>query len=134
MGFVLEHVNPWFFHAIDVYFGLDGASVDFFTFIKVANEVMLLEVFGRNGTEVHQGHRLHLAIRIDIFTQFEVFVIHLLYEWIFDGYISDFGIKGGVTAVVRPIGINNLKFGFGWVTTFFYEVCLQVRKVIHIHG
>ena len=134
VGFVFEHVNPWFFYAINVYFCFYAASIDFFTFVKVAHEAMFFEVFGRNGTKVHEGDWLFLSICIYIITKSKVFVVNGFNGWIFDGDIGDFGVEGGVTAVVRPVRIDDLELGFGWVAVFFGKVSLEISQVIGIHG
>ena len=135
VGFVLEHVDPWLFDAVDVNVGLDAAGVDFFAFVKIAHEAMFLEVFGGNGAEVHKGDwRPFFAVCVNIVTQGEVFVVHLLHSRVFDGYIGDDGVEGGVTAVVGPVGVDHFQFGFGWIALFLDEVALQESEVVHVHG
>ena len=45
----------------------------------------------------------------------------------------DRGQKGGMAAVIRPIGINHADFGQSGVPAFFLEVGLTERNIIQVH-
>ena len=135
VGLVFEHVDPRLLDAVDVDVGLDGAGVDLFALVEITHKTMLLEIFCGNGAEVHERDRWpFLAIFVNVLTQSEVFVVDLLHRWIFDGDIGDHRIEGGVTAVVGPVGVDNLELSLSWIALLFLEVGLQKSEVVHIHG
>ena len=53
---------------------------------------------------------------------------------ILDLDLADLSQKGGVTAVVRPVGIDHADFGNGGVALLADKVVAAERQVIHIHS
>ena len=131
MGFILEEEEPRLFLAVDFNFDLNGTSVDLFGFVKLIQLARLLERLACERTDVHEIDGLGSAERL---AGCDVFVVSLCKKLVFKGYAVNGGIEGGMTAVVRPIGVDHLDFGDRGVSAFGLEVVLAECNVAFVHS
>ena len=134
--FILEHKKPWFFDTIDIYFNFNWAGIDFIRHFHVIQTTISTLIATKNSRHIHQGLRFFCTSQL--ITHGNIFVIsrlQLFFKfrcWEVD--ILQLSLKSCVTAVVRPVSIQNLKLSLSWHTSNRLEVILNEEKVIHFHG
>ena len=133
MGLVFKLQQPVLLLAVDVDLDLDRAGVDLLGLIQILEQALLLEGFGADGGQVHQGHRLVLA-RVDGLAQLEIFVVGVPDVVALNLHVLDAGGEGGVAAVVGPVGIDHANLGDGWGALFgLFKVLLAEGDVAQVH-
>ena len=119
---VLEEEQPVLILTVDVNLDLDGAGVDLLAFVEAREDALALEVLRTDGAHVHEANGLLVTSKLVAHVQIRVegglddLVIYL--------DIGELGAKGGMAAVVGPVGVDHLHLGDGRVTM------LDVGKVI----
>ena len=132
VGFVLEHQNPVFFSACNVYLDFHRTSIDFFAFVQIVQLAVCLELLHCQCCHIHEGNRL--GISAQFVADVQVSVIGFLNIRSTDFNLFNIGGECGVTAVVRPVSVNHPDFRDGWVTVFgILEIILTELDVIQIH-
>ena len=138
VGLVLEHHQPVFFFPIHLNGGHDAAGVDFFRSIQIGDFPFLFQLLGGQAGHVHQGDGPLGIFPIDeipvFFIQVVGFCHRLGVDPIRNGNVFQFGFKGGVPAVVGPVGIQHLDFGDGRIPVFFFKVFLDESQIFQAHG
>ena len=132
VGLVLEQEQPVLVLAVDVALDLDGAGVDLLRLVQILQDALLLQFLGTNGGKVHHAAGLVLAAQLG--AHGHVAVKGLLHHSVIDLHIVQNGAKGGVTAVIGPVGVDHLDLGDGGVALLGAEVLLAELDVPQIHG
>ena len=132
VGLVLEQEQPVLVLAVHIAFDLDGAGVDLVALVHVLEDALLFEGLGPDGGHVHQA--AGLCIPAGLLTQGHVAVEGFLHHGVIDPDIVQDGAKGGVAAVVRPIGVDHLDLGDGGVPLLAAEVILAELDVPEVHS
>ena len=128
---VLEHQKPLLVSAADIDGDLHRAGVDLLRLVKVGQHAALFQHLGADGGEVHQSDGTRGASHLG--AQLEVALIGLPHRRRFDLHVVKLGRKGGVAAVVGPIGIDQLEFSEGWAAALPFEVVLTEFQVVEVH-
>ena len=106
--FVLELKQPLLRLSVHIDVDENAAGVVFLTLLLVVEQSFLLQVTGADGRHVHQADRL--AGTPQLFTHAAVEgqrLLHLaLHERLVHGNLLQHGRKGGMAAMVAPIGIQ----------------------------
>ena len=116
VGLILEHEEPVFLLAVDLRFDMDGTGVDLFRFIDLRAETALLQGLGTDRRQVHQRDRTFGIGTVDFLAQFLITVIGSFDFRVFDLDVFQNGREGRMTAVVRPVGIDDAQFGHRRIT------------------
>ena len=136
MGFVLEHEKPWFFHTIDIHFDFDRASIDFVWHFHIVQTSISPLITTENSRHIHQGLRFFRTPQLithgnilviswlQLFLEFRSWEINLL----------QLSLKSRMTAVVRPVSVQNLEFRLSWHAPDWLKVVLNKEQIIHFHG
>ena len=134
MCLILEHEQPVLSLAVVIHGDLHRAGVDLLALVQVGEDARPAQFLGADGGKIHQGHRLVLA-GMDSLAQFQIVLVFLGNVVTADLHIVDLGGKGGMPAVIRPVGVDHLHFGDGGVTVLgIPEVGLTAECVVQIHG
>ena len=136
MGFVFKHEQPRLFFAVYGCIDADGASVDFFALVQIRQAAALLEHFACNGADIHQRNRTLSSLLLAVYfhAACQIAVVRVQYHLIVDCALVNLGQEGGVTTVIRPIGVDHAHFCDGRVALFFpCEIALQELQVIQLH-
>ena len=136
MGFIFEEEEPFFFDAIDIDRDDDSAGVDFFRFVEIVELAGRFQFFDGNGRHIHEGLRF---LAVQVFPGRLIRFISALDRRregaIFKGNISEFGHERRVTAVVRPVRIDDADFCNRRIAFFFIpEVGLDKFQIVEAHS
>ena len=133
--FVLELKQPLLRLSVHIDVDENAAGVVFLTLLLVVEQSFLLQVTGADGRHVHQADRL--AGTPQLFTHAAVEgqrLLHLaLHERLVHGNLLQYGRKGGMAAMVAPIGIQYPELRFGRVSSFAAEIGHYLTQVVGIH-
>ncbi len=129
---VLKEEQPVLVGAIHIDSHLDGAGVDLLRLVQASELAGLLEILGADGTHVHQADGLLVAAQL--VAHLEIAVKGLLHGGVIDRDVGEHGAKGGVAAVVRPVGVDHADLGDGRVALLAAEVLLAKGDVGLVHG
>ena len=137
VSFVLEHKEEVAVLTVDVCGNVNGAGVDLLALVKLGELASLFEHLYCDGCDIHQSLgalcRLFLSVNLD--SGCEVSVISGRYCFIVYFYVIDMSREGGVTAMVRPVCIDNSDFCDSGISFFFIsEVALEELEVVYIHS
>ncbi len=132
MGLVLEQEQPVLVVAVHVNLDLDGAGVDFLGLVKAGQDTVLLEPLGADGAHVHEADGL--GVTAELVAHRQVTFEGGLDGGVIDGHFVQLSAERGVTAMVRPVGVDHLDFGDGGLATLLAEVLLAELEVGQIHG
>ena len=139
VGFVFKLQKPILNVAVMIHFDIDRAGVDFLGLIEIIKQSPGFDCFGADGSEVHQGHG-----PVGVFTKKSVARRVITSKSLLDAGVdgTSFKInigkmrrKGGVPAMIRPIGIDDAKFGHRRVPFFvFGKIPSDKAQIIFAHG
>ena len=92
------------------------------------------QFLGTDDSHIHQGHRFFLFALVQFLTDSQILFIGLANSRVVDLNFVDNCAESSMTAMVRPVGINQTDFGDGGVTVFdVFEVTLAESNVVKIH-
>ena len=134
---VLEHQQPILILTIDFSGNMDGAGVDLFAFVQLGQQAAFLQGLCTDGGNIHQrlGTLGSLLFAVDLHTGSQIALVSIGNRGIVDLHIVNDGGKSGMTAVVRPVGVDHPDFGNGGIPVFLScKIVLQELQVIQIHG
>ena len=129
--FVLEQQEPGLVAILGLDRDLDGASIDLLGLVDAGQLAVCLEIARADGGNVHQRHGLVGATQL--LSHVQIDLARSLQLLVLDGNLADLGQERGVTAVVRPIGIDHADLGDGGIALFADKIVAAERKVVHIH-
>ena len=131
VGFVFEQQQPGLALPVHLHIDFHGTGVDFLALIQLGQLSMYLQVFYCNGSQIHQTDGLGTP---QLLADLQIMVKGLLEQFIFKGNFVDDGTKGGMPAMVRPIGINHTDFRNGGLPALLPEISLAEGNVRLVHG
>ena len=131
VGLVLEEEQPVFLAVVGVHLDLHGAGVDLFGLVQARHLALLLQVLGHQGANVHEVDGLGA---VQALAHGQVLIPGLLEDGAGELHSVDGGQEGGVTAVVGPVGVDDLQLGHGGVTVLGAEVVTAEAQVVQVHG
>ena len=132
VGFVLEQEQPILIMAIHINLHLDGAGVDFFGFIKILQNAVLLEPLRADGAHIHKAYRLFVAAKL--VTHLKILIERGLHGCVIDLHIIKLRAERGVTAMIGPIRVDHLDFRDRRITLFLGKVSTAELQISQIHG
>ena len=88
-------------------------------------------MLGRQGGDVHEADGLGPAQGP---AGIKIALIGPLQKLVLEGDVVDLGQKGGVAAVIGPVGVDHADLGDGGVPALVGEVPLAEGDVVHVHG
>ena len=130
--FVLEEEEPVLVLAVNVHGDLHGAGVDLLGLVQVLELAGVLEPLGADGAHVHEADRLGVAAKL--VTHLEVLLEGGLHRGVIDLDVLELRAKGGVAAVVRPVGVDDANLGDGGIALLGREVLLAELGIREVHG
>ena len=138
MRFVFEHYQPLFRFAIDFDRHNDGAGINLFGLVKVSQLAFLAQLLHADNSNIHERYRALSILAVNLVTSSHIFVISLLYRLSINAgnniYVLNLRHEGGMTAVVRPIGIQHTDFGNGRLAMLFIEIFLAPEQILQAHS
>ena len=132
VGLVLEEEEPVLVLPVDVDLDLDGAGVDLLGLVEARELARVFEPLGADGAHVHEADGLGVAAQL--VAHLEVPVEGGLDRGVVDLHVLELGAKGGVAAVVGPVGVDHADLGDGGVAPLAGEVVLAELDVGEVHG
>ena len=136
MGFVLELQQPFLHLPIHIHVHKDAAGIVFFALLQVVQLTLLAQPAGSNGGQFHQAHGLPGAAQFfpHLIEEVQGSLQLGLHEALVHGDFFQLGGKGGMTAVVAPVGVQDAQLGFRGVAAFAAEVEHYLAQVVGVHG
>ena len=128
---VLEEVEPILVLAVDVDLGLHGAGVDLLGLVEAGELARVLEPLGADGAHVHEADGLVIAAKL-------VTDVHVAAErgrclGVVELDVGEGSAKGGVAAVVGPVGVDHANLGDGGNAALARKVALAELGIRHVH-
>ncbi len=133
VGFIFEEEQPGLGLAVNVGADVDAAGVDFLALVHPGEPPLCRKALGPDDREVHQSFRFVFA-RVELFAQFFIQLIRFFCAFILNLGAVDVGGKGGVAAMVAPVGVYHTQLGKGGVAVFLLEIGLAKSEVVLVHG
>ena len=138
MRFVFKHYQPLFRFAVDFDRHNYGAGIDFFGLVKVSQLAFLAQLLHADNSNIHERYRTLCIFAVNLVTSSHIFVISLLYRLSINAgnniYVLNLRHEGGMTAVVRPIGIQHTDFGNSRFAMLFIEIFLAPEQILQAHS
>ena len=131
---VLKHQHPIPFLTVHIYRNADRAGVDLFGFVQVWQLARRLERLRADRRQIHERHRLVLAPCVEPFAQLQIGLIALLDIGRRNLRPGEDRAKGGMAAVIRPIGVDEPQFRHCGAAPLPAEIFLAEPNVTEIHG
>ncbi len=101
----------------------NGAGIDFIGFLHIFELSFRFQLSHRNKRKVHQADEFIASARKKLFPGFYIIFVGSLQNGgiitLFKLYVLQFRGKSGMTAVIGPVGIENLDFGYRRVSFLF---------------
>ena len=135
VGFVLELKQPFLFLAVHIHIHEDAAGVVLLTHFHIVQFPLLTQIPGSDGRQFHQTQALALASErlADVVEGAQLAFQLFFEERIVDFYFGQFRGKGGVAAVVAPVGVEDAEFRFGRYAALFREVFHHFPEIVRVH-
>ncbi len=127
---ILEQEQPVFLPTLRLDLDLDGAGIDLFGFVQSVQLALLFEDLRRNRPNVHQSHRF---VALDKCSRIQITLICRLQGLIRKLHVVDHGVKGRMSAVIGPIGIDHLDLSDRRIPMFAREISPAALTVRQIH-
>ena len=137
VGLVFEHQQPVLLLTVHHGGNVDGTGVDLLALVQLRQQAPLLQDLCPQRGNIHQGLRaLFRRLRaVNLLPERQIMLVGGLHGVIPDVHAVNMGRKGGMAAVVGPIGIHHPQLRNGGIPVFFIpEVALQQLQVLQIHG
>ena len=132
VGLVLEEEEPVLVVPVDVHLDLDGAGVDLLGLVEVLELAGCLKVLGADGAHVHEADGLLLAAQLA--AHLEVALKGGAHHVVIYLHVREDGAKGGVAAVVGPVGVDHADLGDRGHPALAGKVALAEGDVREVHG
>ena len=131
MGLVLKAYEPLFGNSVNFNGYHDGACVNLVGFFLVLKLAFFFQFTHSHESEVHKAYELVVSALKNLFSGIKVALVGgldgSLVVTIFEGYVLKLGRESGMSAVIRPVSIENANLGHGRVSVFFFlEVVLNM--------
>ena len=133
VGLVLEHEDPVLLLAVYIHLDLYRAGIDLLALVKVGKLSVSLQLLCCKGGEVHKGHGLVRSAQL--LADVHIHIVCILYVRSIYLYVFNICEECGVTAVIRPVGVDHAYLGYGGVALFLIaEVILTELDIVVVHG
>ena len=135
---ILEVDEPLFFLAVYIYRYNDAAGIDLIGFFLVSKFALGFQFLHCHQGKIHQADKFVVTAFVENFSVSKIFLISL-YDRFFvialiKLHIGKFCGECGMTAVIRPIGIQYTDLGHGRITFFFVlKIILNVLEILEGH-
>ena len=139
MGLIFEINQPFFLPAIHIHRDHNTACVNLIRFLLICELSFRLQLLHGQKGQVHQADKLVVAAFIENVTVRQIFFIGSDYRFFVISFFK-FNMlqlrgKGGMTAVIRPVGIQHTDLCHGRITFFFVpEIILYMLKDLEGHS
>ena len=130
MSLVLEKQEPILVLTVNLDLHLDRAGVYLLALVELLELSRFLQVFCRQCADIHEVLRL---CSTEFFSCRKVFFVGLFKQLVLKFHAVDSRQEGRVTAVIRPIRIYHLDFGYRGVALFAREIFTAEFDVVDIH-
>ena len=131
MGLVLKEKQPVFLAFFCLYLDLNAASVDFLRFVQIFQLSLCFQIFGEDGSHIHETDGLRPS---QFLPHVEIFLVGIRKQFVRKGNVVYGSQKCGMSAMIRPIGVDQLYFRNRRLAVFCREVFLTELYIIDIHG
>ena len=132
MGLVLEEEQPILVLAVNVHGHLDGAGVDLLGLVQICEDALGFKPLGADSAHVHEADGLLVAAQL--VAHLHVAVEGGLDHGVIDLDVLEHGAKGGVAAMVGPVGVDDADLGDGGIAVLVLKILLAKRDVRLVHG
>ena len=137
VGLVLEQEQPVLLLPVHHGPDPDGAGVDLLALVQILQQPPLLQGLGTDGGDIHEGLGPHAGLLLSVYlcTGIQIAAIGLGHLLVHDLHRIDMGGKGGMSAVIRPIGVHHPHLGDGGIPALLIpEIGLEELQVGQVHG
>ena len=132
VGLVLEEEQPILVLAVNVHGHLDGAGVDLLGLVQICEDALGFKPLGADSAHVHEADGLLVAAQL--VAHLHVAVEGGLDHGVIDLDVLEHGAKGGVAAMVGPVGVDDADLGDGGIAVLVLKILLAKRDVRLVHG
>ncbi len=143
MGLVLEEDQPLLgLRAVSVIHfdgDHDGAGVVLVRLFLVREPSVRLELLHAHGRKIHQAHIFVISSLVEFLSRVEIAQVggfdDISVIAVLEFHVAQLGGESGVTAVIRPVGVENTDLGDRRVSVLCSgKIFLNEQKVIKSHG
>ncbi len=136
VGLVLELQQPFLGLAVHVHIHVDGAGIVFLALLQVVEFAVGTEPARSDGGEVHQAEGLLFTSKLaaHLFPHRQSLLQLVADKRVLHGDVGKQRGKGGVTAVVAPVCVEDTEFRFVGVAAFGLEIGHHLHEVVAVHG
>ena len=127
---VLKEQEPILFVAVNRNLYLYGTSVYLLGFVKTVKLALSLKILCGDSADVHKIYRLSSA---DSLSRFKVIVVSRLKSFVLKLNAVNGSKEGGMTAVIRPIGVYHTDLGDCRISIFCSEIITAEADIVDIH-
>ena len=130
--------KPLFLFAIYIYRYNNTAGIDLIGFFLISQFSFGFEFFHCHQSKIHQADKFVITAFVENFSVSKVFFV-CFYDWFFvvtfiELHVCKFCGECGMTAVIRPVGIEYSDLCHGRITFFFvFEVVLDMLEIFKCH-
>ena len=136
MGLVLELQQPFLGGTVHIHVHVDAACVVLLALLQVVKQALLPEPAGAYCRQLHEAQAL--AVPAELMAYMPELLELRLYlrtnERIVHGNLLKLGRKGGMAAVVAPIGVQYAQLRLGGIALLAPEILHDLGKVFRAHG
>ena len=139
MCFVLELNKPLFCFTINGNRYFDGAGINFVTLVKIGDQSSLFEEFHTDKCHIHQGNISCAVLAVDFLSAFIIKCKSVFYGFgqccFFDLYFFQSCQESGMTAMVRPVGVDHTQLCYSRISVFVVtEIIAAEFQIRKCHG
>ena len=136
---ILKVDQPLFVHTVNIHRNNDGAGIDLIGFFLIFQFAFFFELFRAQKSQIHQADKFVRTAFVQLVTVSQIFL-----ECTFNDVtiislaksnILQLCGEGGMTAVIRPVGIQYTDLCHGRITFFFVlKIILNMQEILEGHG
>ena len=139
VGLILEIYQPFLCLSVDFHRHHNAAGVNLFRFLLILQFSFLFQLFHRHQRQIHQADKFILPSLVHILPVRQIAAVGVLHGFLvislIKGNILKLCGKRGMTAVVRPVGIQHPDLGHAGIPFFLIrEIVLYMEEIPERHG
>ena len=139
MCLILEVDQPLFFYSVNLNRNNDTAGIDLIGFFLILKFAFFFQLPHCHQCKIHQAYKFVFASFKDLTVCLKVFFISIFHRLsviaITEGYFCKFCWECSMTAVVRPVSIQNTDLCHRWISVFLpFEIILDVLEILECHS
>ncbi len=136
---VLEVHKPLFLNAVYLHRHDDAAGIDLIRLLLVSKFPFPLQLPHGHQRQIHQAYKLVLPPLKDLAVICKILPVSLFHRFpvipLSKGHLRKFCGKGGMTAVVRPVGIKDTDLRHGRIPVFLlFKIGSDMQEILKSHG